>query len=113
MPRIITLSQPRAFQKTAKRSLKIGPVSLNFLTIIIICLLAFFYLIQSQQSSVKGYQIKDLQEEKQAAVEQNERLQIEAAQLKSIENIKNAAESSEMVPSTELNYLESQNLSRK
>ncbi len=113
MPRIITLSQPRAFQKTAERSFKIGPVSLNFLTITIICLLALFYLIQSQQSSVKGYQIKDLEEEKQAAVEKNEGLQVKAAQLKSIENIKNAADSLEMVPSTELNYLNSQNLTKK
>ena len=59
MPRIITLSQPRAFQKTAERSFKIGPVSLNFLTITIICLLAFFYLIQSQQYTVKVSHIKD------------------------------------------------------
>ncbi len=113
MSRIITLSQPKAFQRTAKRSFKIGPISLNFLTIIIICLLALFYLIQSQQSSVKGYQIKDLQEEKQVAIEENEKLQIEAAQLKSIENIKNTADSLEMIPSTELNYLDSQNLTRK
>ncbi len=113
MSRIITLSQPKAFQRTAERSFKIGPISLNFLTIIIICLLALFYLIQSQQSSVKGYQIKDLEEEKQAAVEENEKLQIEAAQLKSIENIKNTADSLEMIPSTELNFLNSQNLTRK
>ena len=113
MSRIITLSQPKAFQRTAKRSFKIGPISLNFLTIIIICLLALFYLIQSQQSSVKGYQIKDLQEEKQVAIEENEKLQIEAAQLKSIENIKNTADSLEMIPSTELNFLNSQNLTRK
>lgn len=113
MSRVITLSQPSPVQRSISRSFKIGPVSLNFLTIIIISLLALFYLIQSQQSSVRGYEIKELEEIKKEVTSENEQLQIQEAQLKSVANIKNTADSLEMVPTNDLNYLDSQNLTRR
>ena len=117
MSRVLTLSQPSTFRRitnrTASRNFKVGPVSLNFLTIIIISLLALFYLIQSQQAAAKNYTIKELQDTKAGIVSENEQLQLQASQLNSIENIESTAKSLQMVPSSELNYIDLKNLTRK
>ena len=117
MNRVITYSNPTPLQRisyrTFKRNFQIGPVSLNFLTIIIIFFLALFYLIQSQQSASKVYAIKELQQQKNEIISENEQLKIRAAELNSIENIKNTASDLQMVPSVELNYLESPMFSKK
>jgi len=106
-------SYQRVKNRTVTRSFKIGPVSLNFITITIVSLLALFYLIQSQQTANKGYRIKELEEVKATATAQNEDLQIQNTQSKSIENIKNTAESLGMVQAKEINYLDSQTLTKK
>jgi hypothetical protein len=115
--RVITYTNITPFQKvkyqTAKKSFKIGPVSLNFITIIIISLLSLFYLIQSQQSATKGYVIQDIQKQQQDLVSQNDQLQIQASQLKSLQNIQNTAQSLQMVPTTQLNYIASTSTTSK
>jgi len=117
MSRVITLSPGSTLERiklnTGGKTLKIGPVSLNFLTISIISLLALFYLIQSQQAATKGYTIRELEKQKEEVVAKNEELQIESAKLKSVENIKNTADNLGMVSTVELNYLNSRNLTRK
>ena len=117
MSRVITLAPGTTLErlkyKTGGKTFRIGPISLNFLTISIISLLALFYLIQSQQAATKGYAIRELEKQKEEVVTQNEELQIEAAKLRSVENIKNTADNLGMIPTVELNYLNSQNLTRK
>ncbi|HLC38545.1 MAG TPA: hypothetical protein VJJ80_00225 [Patescibacteria group bacterium] len=109
----MTLNGSLAFEKSKftsiNKRLKIGPVSLNFITIIIISVLALFYLVQSQQSSAKAYRIKAMDEAKMELISQNESLQVQISQLKSIDNIKNTAEGLGMVPSVEINYLKTNN----
>ena len=68
---------------------------------------------ESQQTAKKGYAIKELQDQKDEIISQNEQLKIQSSKLKSMENIENTAKDLQMVPSTELNYLNSPNLSRK
>src|SRR3990167_7727483 len=108
----MTLNGSLAFEKSKftsiNKRLKIGPVSLNFI-IIIISVLALFYLVQSQQSSAKAYRIKAMDEAKMELISQNESLQVQISQLKSIDNIKNTAEGLGMVPSVEINYLKTNN----
>lgn len=109
MGRILTITQTGVLggtrRKTLGRTLKVGPVSLRFVTVIIISLLALFYLAQTQLSATKGYQIRTLEEKKEKLLLENERLELEAARLKSISNIKNAADELQMIPATQVNYL--------
>ena len=111
--RVLTLAGPTEFKKvkyrTGPKNFKIGPVSMNFITIGVVCILSLFYLIQSQQSSVKYYKIQALQDQKEQIMSQNEDYQIKVSQLKSIANIQNTASSLGMVPAKDINYLNSQN----
>ena len=113
MGKIITICNARDFtaadQKIATRNeMKIGPVSIKFITIAIICLLSLFYLAQSQKTATRAYQIKSLQDEKEKILQQNEELQVGTAKLKSIENIQSEIGSLQLVPTGPVNYLDSQ-----
>ena len=69
--------------------LKSGPVTMVMVVIFLICVLSLFFLAQVFQSSTKGYEITDLQNQVKNLEEQNKSLEIEAAELKSFENLKN------------------------
>jgi len=109
MGRLLTISdyysnRNRATKRTIKPELKIGPVSLSFISIIIMCILALFYLYQINQSAVKGYDIKNLEDKKSEIITEMEKLRIEAASLRSIKNIENNPEINNMVPTKKINY---------
>jgi cell division protein FtsL len=94
---------------TAKRTIvpriKIGPISLTFVTIILACLLCLFYLAQSNAVATTGYKIRELEQRRKELQEDNEKLQLEAARLQSIKEVEDTAEDLKMVPSKQVNYL--------
>ena len=92
-------------QSTIKKGFKIGPISLNFVTIIIIALITLFYLAQTQMGTSKKNQIRDLGKEKENLQREIERLEVEVAKSRSIKNIKKDAQSLNMVPTREINYI--------
>ena len=53
---------------------QIGPLSLRFITLLILAALALFYLAQSSQSATKNYKVRELELTKQGLSEENERL---------------------------------------
>jgi len=87
------------------RKIRFGPASLGFITIMLLSLLSLFYLAQSNEVATKGYLIRSLEQKKQEAVAENKRLQVEAARLRSISEIKNKAEELGVVPVKKLEYL--------
>jgi hypothetical protein len=109
MSRVLTITQVGGLAGTRRknlgRTLKVGPVSLRFITVVIISLLTLFYLAQTQLSATKGYQIRALEEKKEKILAENERLELEATRLKSINNIQNTANELQMIPATQVNYL--------
>lgn len=94
----------------ARKGLRLGPVALGFVTILIFSLVGLFYLAQSNQITTKGYALQELQQQEDKAVSENERLQVEAARLESLNKAKSKAGDLSMVPVKELKYFSTTNL---
>lgn len=84
--------------KSLNRQLKIGTISIRFVTIAILAIAALFYLAQTAQSATKNYHLRELEEEQSKLREENDRLEAEAIRLKSLAEIKKAAEQAKMTP---------------
>jgi len=67
--------------------------------------LGLLYLSQSNQMATSGYDIARLEKQQQELRLENERLQIEASRLQSIQNIDTAVDKSGMVSVTKINYV--------
>jgi len=89
--------QPGFRKRTIKKEFKVGPLSLKFITIALIAVGALFYLAQSTQGSAQKYKITQLSEAKNQLQAQSKDLEIEAVRLKSLNEIKNTAESQGLV----------------
>lgn len=76
----------------SRRTVAVGPVSVQLVVVIVGTLLGLFYLIQSNRVSTQSLELKALENQKTQVVEENERLSIEAARLQSIQQIKKSAE---------------------
>ncbi len=66
-----------------------GPVTTSLLLAIIIGVLALLYLTQITKTSVYGYQVNNLDNQRKDLTAQQQGLQIEAARLQSLANIQN------------------------
>jgi hypothetical protein len=110
MGRFFTLTNSRnsfnGFER--KRTINVkkgaGPVSLKFITIAILAVLTLLYLAQANRSATKGYSLKSLDEEKTKIEAQNERLEVEAARLKTLKEIQDRTKDSGMVPVDTVNF---------
>lgn len=110
MGRLLTLTRSDSVEfgirKAAfKPQVKIGKKSIGFISIVLFLVLSLFYLAQANQIATKGYQIRELEQKKSEVLEQQERLGVEAARLRSIKQIEANAEELEMIPATEINYI--------
>lgn len=75
-------------KRTIGRNIKIGPLSLSFVTIIILAALSLFYLAQSAQSATKNYTVMNLEQKQSKLEDENKRLEVEAVRLQSLNEIK-------------------------
>jgi len=83
-------------KRTINREMKIGPISLQFITVIILAAAALFYLAQSTASATRSYHQTELQQKRAALQAENEKLKVEAIRLRSLNEIKKGAENSNM-----------------
>lgn len=91
-------------KRTIKPELRVGPVSLTFILISLLCILSLFYLIQSNQAATKGYEIRKLEEQQTQLLEETEKLKLQSAQLQSLKAIEGGTEELRMVPTKKVNY---------
>ena len=85
-------------KRTISSSFKIGPVSLRFITIALLAVAALFYLAQSAQGATFKYKIMELEEQKNDVQTDVKQLEVESARLKSLNEIKNSAQSLNLEP---------------
>lgn len=83
---------------------KLGPISSSFVIVAIIAVLSLLYLNAITKTSVFGYQLMQLQAQRDQATSANQELQVEAARLTSIQSIQNSQVVKGMVPTTQVNY---------
>lgn len=100
-------------KRTIKQELKIGPVSLKFISIALIAIAALFYLAQSTQTSAKKYTIMQLNETKTELEAKGKDLEVQAARLKSLNEIKKSAENSDLEPIGQTNYINESEQARR
>lgn len=109
MGRYLTLTNSRITKlgykkRTFPLSISIGPVTLKFILITLLCVLGLFYITQSNESSLKGYKIRDLEDKKNKLILENQKLNVEVARLKSLGALQNTGELN-LVPPTKIDYL--------
>lgn len=81
-----------------------GPVSLKFITIVVITLLSLLYLAQANRSATKGYAVKELEENKTDLKEDIEALEVEASRQKSLKEIEAKTKDLGMVEVDKVEY---------
>lgn len=100
------IRRQRQFNRGYRKALKIGPVSVGFIAIVLLFILSMLYLAQSNKIAVRGYEIRELEERQVELLREREQLEVEAARLKSIQEIQKGASSSKMEPTKKINYVE-------
>ncbi|MBU0648369.1 hypothetical protein KJ855_04285 [Patescibacteria group bacterium] len=83
----------------------VGPVSLQFVTIILLALFSLMYLLQNNQMTTQGYKLAQLKSEQVEILQQNEKYQVEAARLKALGEVKKKVENLEMETVESVRYL--------
>jgi len=84
-------------KRTIGQEVKLGPLTLKFATIALIAVAALFYLAQSTQGAAQKYQIMQLDEARGELQAKSKELEVEAARLKSLNEIKKSAQDLEPV----------------
>lgn len=96
-------------KRTIGREIKVGPLSLSFVTIIVLAALCLFYLAQSTQSATNNYKVRELEDKKGQLEDDNKRLEVESIRLKSLNEIKKSTEDSQLEENKESHYLPEEN----
>jgi|GEM_PF-1083661 len=95
----------KLFHKSYKGSFRAGKTMLSFVVVFIMIFMSLFFLSQSNQTTMKGYSISDLEKKKQELVDEREKLEVEAARLQSINSIQKSSGRTDMVPIKKVNYV--------
>ena len=104
------MNSPRMWrrnQNTVRHQIKtagLGPVAHTVLIAIMLCVLGLIYLTQITKTSTYGYEIQNLESKKTQLAEQKQVLQVEAARLQSLDEIKKGSVG--MASPTETSYVQ-------
>lgn len=88
-----------------KSALRLGPVSMTFVVIAAVCVLALLYLTQITKTSIYGYKVTDLQQHKARILADKQSLEVEAARLQSIERIQSSRVAAGMEEEKNVHYV--------
>lgn len=94
-------------KKTISDKLRTNSVTFGFISIALICALSLFYLLGINNLAVKGYDIKSSEERLSELKEENQKLKIEAAELKTMSRLNDSVENLEMVSVKNISYISS------
>lgn len=93
------------FRKEYRPTFKLSKISVVVSVVALTFVLGLLYLSQSNKMATSGYDIAKLERQQAEFRLENERLQIEASRLQSIQSIDNAIAKSGMVPVSKINYV--------
>ncbi len=84
----------------------LGPISHTILLAVMLCVLGLIYLTQVTKTNAFGYQLNDLKERKEQLVAENQSLQVESAQLQSLDRVKSSSVASSMPTASDVAYVQ-------
>lgn len=110
MARFLTVNKKNS-RSGRKHSLKgffrTGPFALGVAMILLFCFLSLFFLAQVFQSSTRGYEVSALEKKVKRIKEDNQKLEVRAAELQSLDKIEESVKTINMVPIEEVIYVKS------
>ena len=90
---------------TGQQSVRVGRVTLNFLLVVLICIFGVIYIFEVNNVATQGYQIRDLEQKAQELRENNEKLKLKEAELRSMYNIEQKTKDLNMVAPKDVSYI--------
>lgn len=93
--------------KTNQKTVSVGPLTLRFITLVIVAVLCVLYLAQSTQGAAKNYKVWELEQRKVELEKENERLQVDATRLQTLQNIdiNKDGQNKDFTDSTKVEYI--------
>ena len=79
------------YERNYKKKFAIGPVTVGFISLVFLAVLAVFYLTQTNRIANKGYELASVEQERKVLAEERETLLVEAARLASLPKIDESA----------------------
>jgi cell division protein FtsL len=114
MGKYFALSMQIPMQQTKKRTANRASVERLGFAVTALCLvLMVSYFVQANSFSTKGFEISRLQQQVDDLAENNKKLQIEAAELQSLQRIQNEPQVTGMVPVNTVTYIQTSALSSR
>lgn len=112
MGRYLTLTNSKITKLGYKKRaisfpISIGPVSLKFILIALLSVLGLFFISQANESSLKGYKIRELEDKKNQLILENQKLNVEVVRLKSLGALQDT-EKLNLAPPSKIDYLPAQ-----
>ncbi len=95
--------------KPKSQKTKSSKINYGFWIVVLLIVFGIAYLMQVNSTSTKGYEIKKLETKLTGLREQQKRLELEEASLKSIKAIETQVKSLNLVPSENVNYPKTKN----
>lgn len=95
----------RKFNRNYKSDFRVGKMTLGIVVVLILFAASLLYLSQSNKMALRGYDIAELEQQKQELLAERERLEIESSRLQSIQEIENGLKDSKLVPVKKINYI--------
>lgn len=80
-------NQGSARKRTINREISVGPLTLRFITVIIVAALCILYLAQSTQGATENYQLREMEQTKEEMKKENERLEVDAVRLQTLKDV--------------------------
>ncbi len=80
-------------------------VTLNFLLVVLICAAGVLYIFEVNNVATQGYQIKDKEKKVQELKDQNDKLKIREAELRSMYNIEGKTKDLDMTAPQNVSYM--------
>jgi len=111
MSQILTInaSNPAVFgekKRTAKtKPAKTGRITWTFLLVSLICAAGVFYIFEVNNAAMQGYKIQNLEKQAQDLKDNNEKLKIKEAELRSMYNIEEKTKDLNMTAPKDVSYL--------
>jgi hypothetical protein len=87
---------------------RLGPFSNALILIIAITIMGLLYLTQITKTSVYGFEVSGLKDEKQTLETENQNLRIEAARLQSIQRLRTSKVAGELTENDRLTFVDGQ-----
>lgn len=76
-------------KRTLSQKIELGMTSLTFFTVILIAIISLVYLAHANRNATKGYALKNLEIKRSHLLIENEVLDMQISQVKSLQTLKN------------------------